>query len=100
MVSGIFGAVDRCHMWRVPVAVRSPDSKFLPVCVDPFPEDFAGMISLVPGFAGDAHDVGGKSVTIAAAKAAAMVGPGIRRFQAARERLTVVVAECAGDAGR
>src|ERR1700751_6071462 len=99
-MSGIFLAVDRCHMRRIPIKIRSPDSKLLPVCIDPFPEVFTGTISLVPCLDLDAHDVGRESVAVAAARAPAMVRPVSRRFQAARERLAIVVAERAGYARR
>jgi len=72
-VRGIFLAVDRCHMRRIFIEIRSPDSKVLPVCIDPFPEAFSGNPSLRPCRAFDAYDVGRKPVAIATAEAPAMV---------------------------
>ena len=40
-VIGIFFAVDRCHMGWIFIKIRSPDSKFLAVQVNPFPQVFA-----------------------------------------------------------
>ena len=73
MVSGIFLAVDRCDMRRIPVGIGPPDSKLLAVRIDPFPEVFTGDISLIPRRALDAHDIGRKPMAIAAARAAAMI---------------------------
>jgi len=73
MVSGIFFAVDRCQMRRIFIEIRSPDSKLLPVCINPFPETFSGNGLMRPCGAFDAHDVGRKPVAIAAAEAPAMV---------------------------
>src|SRR3954454_16118814 len=41
-VGGIFLAVDRCQMRRISIEIRSPDSKLLAVCIDPFPEALSG----------------------------------------------------------
>jgi hypothetical protein len=73
MMSGIFFAVDRCQMRRISIEIRSPDSKFLAACIDPFPEAFGGNPSLRPCRAFDADDIGRKPVAIAAAEAPAMV---------------------------
>jgi len=73
VVGGIFFAVDRRHMRRISVAIRSPDSEFLPVCIDPFPKLVTGNPSLVPCAAFGAHDIRRKPVAIAAAEAPAMV---------------------------
>src|SRR4029077_838769 len=100
VVRRVFLAVDRCHMHWISVGVRSPDSKLLPVRIDPFPEVFAGDISLIARLALDAHDISRKPVAIAAAGAAAVVRPVTRRLQAACDRLTVIIAERAGDARR
>ena len=97
---GIFLAVDRCHMRRIFTEIRSPNSKLLAVFIDPFPELFGGNPSLRPCRAFDTHDIGRKPVAIAAAETAAMEGSVSRRLQAACDRLTVVIAERAGDAGR
>src|SRR6516164_10176756 len=99
-MSGIFLAVDRCHMPRIPIKIWSPDPKLLPVYINPFPEVFTGTISLVPCLALDTHDIGRKPVAVAAARAPTMVRPVCRRFQAACERLTVVITERAGYARR
>ena len=69
VVSGIFFAVDRCHVRRISIEIRSPDSKLFPMCIDPFPEAFTGSPSLIPCPAIDAHDIGCKPVAIATAKA-------------------------------
>src|SRR6266478_519215 len=61
-------------MRRIFIEIRSPDSKLLPVCIDPFPEAFTRNPSLRPCRAFDAHDIGRKPVAIAAAEAPAMVG--------------------------
>src|SRR5258706_452522 len=81
VVGGIFFAVDRCHMRGIFVEIRSSDSKFLPMFIDPFPEVLTGNPSLVPCPALDAHDIGRKPVAIAAAEAPAMVRPVSRRRQ-------------------
>src|SRR3954453_17697839 len=87
-------------MRRIFIEIGSPDSILLPVCIDPFPESYRRIPSLVPCPAVDAHDIGRKPVAIAAAGASAMVRPVSRRFQAACERLTVVITERAGYARR
>src|ERR1700754_1642207 len=73
IVRGIFPAVDRRHMWRIPAEIWSSDSEFLAVGIDPFPEFFRGGPSLVSCRAVDAHDIGCKPVAVAAAKTSAMV---------------------------
>ena len=95
----IFLAVDRRDMGRIPVEIGPPDSKILAVLVDPLPELFGGDPSLRAAVALDAHDVGRKPAAIAATGTAAMVGPIGCGLQAGCDRLTVVVAERAGDAG-
>src|SRR3984893_4176592 len=99
-VSSIFFTVDRGHMRRILIEIGSPDSKLLPACIDPFPEAFSGNPSLGPCCAFDAHDIGRKTMAVAAAEAPAMVRPVSRRLQAACDRLTVVIAERAGYARR
>ena len=81
MVSGIFFAVDWRHVRRISIKIRSPDSKFLPVCIDPFPEVFTGSPSLVPCLALDAHDIGRKPVAIAAAQAPARYDLSVAAFR-------------------
>src|SRR6478735_3791957 len=44
---GIFLAVDRRHMRRISVEIRPPDSIFLAVFIDPFPQGFSGSPSLL-----------------------------------------------------
>ena len=73
VVSGIFFAVDRRQMRRISIEIWSRDSKFLAVCIDPFPQAFSGSASLRLCLAFDAHDIGCKPVAIAAAEAPAMV---------------------------
>src|SRR5882757_3025743 len=97
---GIFLAVDRCHMRRVFIEIRPSDSKLLAVFVDPFPELFSGVPSLPPGPAFDANHIGRKPVAIAATETATMVRSISRCLQAARDRLTIVIAERAGYARR
>ena len=72
-VCRIFLAVDRCQMRRISIEIRSPDSKLLLVCIDPFPEAFGGGQPLRPCPTFDAHDIGRKPVAIAAAKAPPVV---------------------------
>src|SRR5260221_1654586 len=72
-VSGIFFAVGRRHMRRISIQIRSPDSKLVAVCIDPFPQAFGESPPLRSCRAFDAHDIGGKPVAIAAAEAPAMV---------------------------
>ena len=67
--------------------------------VDPLPELLGGDPSLRAAVALDAYNVGRKPAAIAATGTAAMVGPVGCRLQAACDRLTVVIAERAGDAG-
>ena len=99
-VRGIFLAVGRRHMRRIVIEIRPSNSELLAVGIDPFPEIFSGGQSLRPCRAFDAHDIGRKPMAIAAMEAPAVVGPVIRRLQAACDRLTVVIAERAGDARR
>src|SRR5579864_2048844 len=99
VVARIFLAVDRAHMRRIVVKIGPPDSKILPVRIDPFPERFAGCLALCPCLALHAHDVGCESMAIASARTAAMVGSVVGCLQAARDGLPVVVAKGAGDAG-
>jgi hypothetical protein len=73
MMSGVFFTVDWCHMRRVFIQIRSPDSKFLAVLIDPFPQAFAGDASLCTRFALYAHEIDRKPVAVAAVRAAAVV---------------------------
>src|SRR5262249_46159179 len=97
--SDIFLAVDRSHMRRISIEIGPPDSKPLPVRIDPLPEAFAGKLPLRAGRAVDAHDIGGKPVAVAAAEAAAVIRSVTGRLETARDRLAIVISECAGDAG-
>ena len=85
-------------MRRIFIEIRPPDSKLPLVVVEPLPEVFSGNQSLRPRPAFDAHDIGRKAVAIAAAETPAMVRPVSRRLETACDRLTVVIAERAGDA--
>src|ERR1700722_13256516 len=87
-------------MGRVPAEIWAPDSELLPVRIHPLPELFGGSPSLVASSALDTDDVGRKPMPIAAAGAPAMIRPVARRLEAACDRLAVVIAERAGDAGR
>src|ERR1700682_3084543 len=58
VVSGIFLAVDRCQMRRISIEIRSPDSKLLPVRINPFPEAFSGSPSPRLGCAFDTYAIG------------------------------------------
>ena len=91
-MSGIFLAVDRCHMRRISVKIRSPDTKLLAVDIDPFPETFARGPSLIACPAVDADNVGGKAMTVAAAETPAVIRPVTGGLEAACDRLTVVIA--------
>ena len=97
VVIGIFLAVDRRHMRGISIEIGPADAKFLAVVVDPFPQDVAGNQPLRPRCAVDAHDIGRKSVTVAAVGTAAVVLPVVGRLEAARNRLAIVVAEAARD---
>src|SRR5947208_8181416 len=87
-------------MRRISIEVWAADSKLLAAFVDPFPELFSGDPSLRPALALDAHYVGRKPAAIAATETAAMVGSIGCGLQAGCDRLTIVIAERAGDAGR
>src|SRR5260370_11109528 len=64
-VGGIFLAVDRCQMRRISIEIRSPDSKLLAVCIDPFPEALSGNPSLRPCRAFNAHAIRGQPLALA-----------------------------------
>src|SRR5882757_7013463 len=68
----IFRAVDRADMRRIEAEIRSADAELLSVRIDPFPERFARIVSLIARTTIDAHDIGGQPVTVATAQAAAM----------------------------
>ena len=69
MVSGVFLTVDWRHMRRVSIEIRPPDSKFLAVIIDPFPQAFTGNASLCTCLGLYAHEVGRKPVAAATARA-------------------------------
>jgi hypothetical protein len=73
LMSGIFLAIDRCHMGRISIKIRSPNSKVLAMRVDPFPQDVTGSTSLRTGRTSDADEIGRKPVAIAAAGAPTVV---------------------------
>src|ERR1700712_2091469 len=95
----IFRAVDRADMRWIEAEIRAADAVLSSVRVDPFPECFARIPSLIARGAVDADDISGQPVAITAAQTAAVIRPVARCFQAAGDPLTVVVAETAGDAG-
>jgi hypothetical protein len=70
---GIFLAVDRCNMRRIPVEIRSPDPKLLFVRIDPLPQDFAPLASLQTCLPLHADEISRKPMAIAAAATPAMV---------------------------
>src|SRR5258708_1495168 len=47
VVRGIFLAVDRCDMRRVPAEIWAPDSELLPLRINPLPQLFGASPSLV-----------------------------------------------------
>src|SRR4051794_32984121 len=86
-------------MRRVPVEIGAAASQILAVLVDPLPELVGGNPALRAAVALHAHDVGGKAAAIAATETATVIRPAGCGLQAGRDRLTVIVAERAGDAG-
>src|SRR5258708_10607375 len=58
VVRGIFLAVDRCDMRRVPAEIWAPDSELLPMHINPLPELFGGSPSLGASSPLDTHDIG------------------------------------------
>ena len=95
----IFRAVDRADMRWIEARYGRPIPNCLPLASTHFQSVSVEAHRCARVGAVDAHDVGRKSAAIAAAKAAAVIRPVARRFQAAGDPLTVVVAERAGDAG-
>ena len=73
MVSGVFLTVDWRHMRRVSIEIRPPDSKFLAVIIDPFPQASAGDGSLCTCLALYAHEIDRKPVAVAAAQTPVVV---------------------------
>jgi len=59
-VRGIFLAVDRCDMRRVPAEIWRPIPNSFPMRINPLPELFGGSPSLVASSALDTHDIGRK----------------------------------------
>jgi hypothetical protein len=72
-LSGIFRAIKWSHVRRVSIEIRSPDTKFLFVRINPLPQLLARDVSLKPRAALNAHEIGRKPVTVAASPAPAMV---------------------------
>src|SRR4051794_17534972 len=99
MLVRIFLAVGRADMRRIVIEVGASDAVVLAVGVHPFPERLRRRQALRAGGAIDADDIGGKSVAIAAAKTAAVIGAVAGGLEARCDRLAIVVAESAGDAG-
>src|ERR1700716_805649 len=99
VVRGIFLAVDRCDMWRVPAEIWASDSKLLSMRINPVPELFGGSPSLVASSALDTHDIGRKPMPIAPAGAPAMIRPVARRLEGACARLAGVFTEAPGNSG-
>src|ERR1043165_848891 len=71
-LGGILLAIDRSDMRRIPIKIRAPDPEVLLVRIDPFPKLFARGETLQTGLALDAHEIGRKSMAVAAAAAPAM----------------------------
>src|SRR6516164_5878322 len=70
---GIFFAIERPNMRWILVEIRSPDPKFLFVCVDPLPQVFTPRAPLGTRLALHAYKIGRKPMAIATAAAATMV---------------------------
>src|SRR6266581_8022566 len=85
----IFLAIHRRDVRRIAVEIGSPDPILRPLLVDPLPQQVGCNPSLSTRRALGAHDIGGESVAIAAAPAAAMVGAVGCRFLAAGDRLPI-----------
>src|SRR5215475_10716616 len=95
VVSRILFAIDRSNMWRVAIAIRSPDSKFFVVGINPFPQLLGGNPALCARLALYADDIGRQTVTITAAEAPAMIGPVGFGLLARRDDLPIIVAKSA-----
>src|SRR5262245_22235671 len=87
-------------MRRILVEVRSSDPKLFLVRIDPLPQNFAFGASLRTCRALHAHEISSKPVTIATAATSAVVRTVGRSLVAARDLLSVIIAECAGYARR
>ena len=70
---GVFLSVYRSDVWRVSIQIRSADTKFTAVCVDPIPKKAARHQALRGVLAIGAHDVGCKAVSVASTPAAAVI---------------------------
>src|SRR4051794_20279142 len=86
-------------MRRIAIEIGPSDPELLAIRVNPLPEDFRGRPALRPVRAIDDRDIGRKPVPVAAPQTSAVIRPVARSLKAACDRLTVVVAEGAGDAG-
>src|SRR5262249_29207206 len=95
VVVGVFCTVDRRDMRRVPIQVGSPDTKFLAVLVDPFPQFFACKPPFARRLAVHAHEIDRQPVAVTAVRASTMIRPIRCSLQTAGQRLAVVITECA-----
>ena len=73
-LSRIFRAIERGHVRRVSIEIRTRDPKLLLMCIDPLPQLLGRGVSLRTVLALDAHEIGRKPVAVPAAPAPAMVG--------------------------
>src|SRR3954447_6006384 len=69
----VFLAVDRPNVRWISIKIGSPDAIFHLVLVNPFPQQIRCDPSFSTRRALGAHDIGCKSISIAAAQAAAMI---------------------------
>src|SRR6476646_2675702 len=97
-LSRIFRAVERGHVRRVSIEIRTRDPKLLLMRVNPLPQLLGGGVALRTVRAFDAHEIGRKPVAVPAAPAPAMVGAVARSLVAACDRLPIVIPKCACDA--
>src|SRR5262249_53496150 len=81
------------------VEIRPPDPKLLLVRVDPLPQDVAARASFRARLALHVDEIGRKPMPVATAAASAMVRAIGCCLVAACELLSVIITECAGDAG-
>ena len=72
-VIGIFLAIDGCYVGWIFIEIRPPNSIFVAVRINPFPQDFACHQSLSTCFALYADEISSKSVTVTPTEASAMI---------------------------
>ena len=72
-VGGIFLTVDWRHVWRIFIKVRSAYAELFAMRVYPVPQFFICIPSLGIGRAVRTHEIDGKSVAVAAVRAATMI---------------------------